>query len=83
MWSRRGEHYGDNIPTLKMVLALGQRWEIYADFFFGQMQLNTNLSEMCSGHQANILLLDEGWSKGNCQAFVQLEFVHSEEKRVC
>lgn len=37
---------------------------------------------MCSGHQANILLLDESWSKLNGQAFVVLEVVPLEEKRV-
>lgn len=61
-----------------MVLILGQRQEIWPHFFLGQMQLNTNL---CSDHQANILLLDEGWSKGNGQALVVLEVVLLEEKR--
>lgn len=66
-----------------MVLVLGQRWEIWPNSFFGQMRLNTDLSKVRSGHQANISLLDEGWSKVNGQALVALEFVPLEEKREC
>lgn len=71
------------VPIYKMVLVLGQRWEIWPNSFLGQMQLNTDLSEVCSGHQANVFLLDEGWSKVNGQALVVLEVVPLEETREC
>lgn len=66
-----------------MVLVLGQKWELWPNSFFGQMQLNMDLSEVCSGHQSNILFLDEGWSKVNGQVLVVLEVVPLEEKRGC
>lgn len=71
------------VPIYKMVLVFGQRWEIWPNSFLGQMQLNTDLSEVCSGHQAKVLLLDEGWSKLNGQALVVLEVVPLEETREC
>jgi len=60
-WSNRGDHHVHNTPIYKMLLVLGQRREIWPNSFLGQMQLNTDLSEVCSGHEANILLLDKDW----------------------